>query len=119
MINVICSRTFLSGHLLVVSNNPSIVGGNVIINCTTVGVISSITLKFDGNSVDPSANPRVTVVSQTATTTIYIFANVTKSDNGLNISCTIREGGGNEITLGHTILDVQCEFCVLISLPLL
>ena len=104
-----CSRTFLSGQSLVVSNNPTIAGRNVMINCTTGDVVSGITLRF--NDVQPSTNPKVTITSQMATYTIFTFANVTRSDNGLNISCTI-EVGGNVRTLGHAILDVQCEFCV-------
>lgn len=109
------SYLFLSGQSLVADNNPVIVEGNVTINCTTA-VVSAITLRFNGDLVNPSTNPRVTVSSQTAFSTIYTFANVTKSDNGLNISCTI-PGGGNAITLGHTILDVQCEFVCVICLP--
>ena len=94
-----------------VGNNPANVGENVTINCTTM-VVSGITLWFGAVSVNPSTNPRVTVDSQTATTTIYTFANVTKGNNGLNISCTIIETGNVITTLGHTILVVQCEFCV-------
>ena len=101
---------FLSGQSLVVGNNPANVGENVTIDCTTA-VPSGITLRFDGNPVDPSTNPRVTIASQTATNTIYTFANVTKGDNGLNISCTIIATGNVLTTLGHTILVVQCEFC--------
>ena len=81
----------------------------MMINCTTGDVVSGITLRFNG--VKQSTNPKVTITSQMATYTIFTFANVTRSDNGLNISCTI-EVGGNVRTLGHAILDVQCEFCV-------